>query len=100
MTVVIEETKTTDLDVPLLAGAQFAEALNSYSERNGVTVENVAEGSPAARLGLRTGDVILAVNRKTVRTIAELRESLRSAGGAFVFRVQRGDAQVFIAAQR
>jgi serine protease Do/serine protease DegQ len=100
--VVIEGTKTTDFgeSVALLAGAQFAEALNSYSERNGVTVQNVAEGSPAARLGLRAGDVILAVNRKTVRTIAELRESLRSAGGAFVFRVQRGDAQVFIAAQR
>ena len=100
VSVVIEATQTTDLGsvVRQLGGAQFAEA--AHAAVAGVPVESVAEGSAAARLGLKAGDVIVAINRKPVHSIAELREAVRSAGSGLVLRIQRGDAQVFIASQR
>src|SRR5690606_38811501 len=49
-----------------LAGADFQDASGN------VLVASVAPGSPAAQAGLRTGDVIVAVNRQPVRTVAEL----------------------------
>jgi Do/DeqQ family serine protease len=99
VSVVIEGTKTTDLaeTVPQLSGAQLVEEAASS---DGVSVASVAEGSAAARLGLKAGDVILAVNRKPVRSITELREAMRGSRSGLVLRIQRGDAQVYIAAQR
>lgn len=94
--VVIEATKTTDLGTaaPKLAGAQLAE---QPSEASGIAVESVADGSAAARLGLKAGDLIVGINQKPVHTIAELRDAVRAAGSGLVLRIQRGDAQIFIA---
>ncbi|MEW6593589.1 MAG: DegQ family serine endoprotease [Thermodesulfobacteriota bacterium] len=45
-------------------------------EKSGVLVVNVEPGSPAADKGLRRGDLILEVNRKPVRTVAEFAKAL------------------------
>ncbi|HEX7953455.1 MAG TPA: PDZ domain-containing protein, partial [Burkholderiales bacterium] len=50
----------------------------------------VAQGSPAYQNGLRAGDVIVAVNRKKVRTSAEFIAALR-VPGKLVLSVVRGD---------
>jgi len=42
----------------------------------GATVTKVMAGSPAARAGLRTGDVVVAVGSHTVGSLAELQERL------------------------
>jgi hypothetical protein len=55
-----------------------ARSTGSAGERDGVTAESVTEGGAAARLGLRAGDVVLTVNRKT---------------GTHNRRVARGDAR-------
>jgi serine protease Do/serine protease DegQ len=55
-----------------------------------VAVVAVAEGSPAYQNGLRAGDVIVAVNRKKVRTSAEFIAALR-VSGKLVLSVVRGD---------
>jgi len=55
---------------PGLAGAQFAS--NTTTQLNGVETTSVEPGSPAAQRGLRAGDVIVAVNRQPVRSIADL----------------------------
>ena len=39
----------------------------------GVVVEDVRRNTPAWRAGLRQGDLIVAVNRETVRNLGELR---------------------------
>lgn len=44
----------------------------------GVLVREVRSGSPAEKAGLKAGDVILRVDNERVRTLAELREKLRS----------------------
>ncbi len=55
-----------------------------------VQVAAVAEGSTAYRHGLRSGDLIVAVNRSRVRNVAELGAAVRRAGGLSL-SVVRGD---------
>jgi Do/DeqQ family serine protease len=66
-----EDQLLSGVDIhPGLAGASFAPA--STSSDSGVEVTNVEEGSPAAQRGLRSGDVITAVNRVLVRNLRDL----------------------------
>lgn len=44
---------------------------------SGVLVREVRSGTPAAKAGLKAGDVIIKVNEKPVKTLADLREQLR-----------------------
>jgi len=63
----------------------------SFDEENGtVVVANVAAGSPAAQAGLTPGDVILAVNRQRVTSVAELTRALRAARGTIALDISRG----------
>jgi S1-C subfamily serine protease len=60
-----------------------------------LTVIAVAEGSPAARSGLRAGDIVLAVNGKSVAERAShscANGTACSVGSAFAYTVQRGKA--------
>ncbi|TCN25241.1 Do family serine endopeptidase [Sinorhizobium americanum] len=75
---------------PRLEGAQFQDAAGN------VVVSNVEDGSAAARAGLRPGDVIVAVNRKPVATVAELAAELKTAGGAIGLDLFRGGAKLFL----
>ena len=43
-------------------------------------VQNVAEGSPAAEAGFERGDVIVEVDKKPVKSVADLRESVDKHG--------------------
>ncbi|HUO35463.1 MAG TPA: PDZ domain-containing protein [Candidatus Acidoferrum sp.] len=45
---------------------------------SGILVRSVNEGTPAAKAGLKAGDVITSVNGKEVKTLWDLREQLRS----------------------
>jgi serine protease Do len=64
----------------------------------GLVVQNVMEGSPAADAGFERGDVIVEVNKKPVKSVAELRESVakNGKGSPMLFRVQRQDASLFL----
>lgn len=48
-------------------------------DKNGVAVRAVEPGSPAARAGLREGDVILALNNSNVATPEELKSKVTAA---------------------
>jgi Do/DeqQ family serine protease len=78
---------------PGLVGAQFAEA--SAARDDGVEVTAVEPGSPAAQRGLRAGDVITAINRRPVRSLAELNEIASSSRILFLL-VQRGDRALML----
>jgi serine protease Do len=64
----------------------------------GLVVQNVQEGSPAADAGFERGDVIVEVDKKPVKSVAELRESVdkRAKGKPMLFRIQRQDASIFL----
>ena len=64
----------------------------------GVLVRSVAPGSPAARAGLRPGDVVLQANNKPVRTPAEAYAAL--AETRVLLLISRGGTTLFIVVGR
>lgn len=93
---------TGDEAVPKLVGARFTEIPQDHPARDelkGVYVAEVALGSPAWQLGLREGDIILAVNRKKVRTVDEFQQAARKAKGAIALDVMRGNLRLFLASR-
>ena len=71
---------------PALEGASLSNA-----DGGGVVVQNIAEGSPAARSGLRPNDVILGIGRVRVANVQQLRAAIQNAN-AFAVTVRRGNA--------
>jgi serine protease Do len=67
----------------------------------GVLVIDVIQGSPAARGGIRAGDIILEVNRKAIRSVDELNEvvskgSVTKGSDDPLFFIQRGVSKRYI----
>ncbi|WP_152613445.1 PDZ domain-containing protein, partial [Inquilinus limosus] len=56
----------------------------------GVVVTAVAARSPAARLGLQPGDVLLRLNDEAVESTAALDDALRGSRGPWRIAIQRG----------
>ena len=71
------------------ASAQDA-GVDPFNGVAGVLVTAVAAG-PAQRIGLRTGDVVRAVNGQAVTSPAELEGLLARPSGGWVLQIQRGE---------
>jgi membrane-associated protease RseP (regulator of RpoE activity) len=71
-----------------VAGAELSELNPDLAEyfgvADGVLVLNAPDGTPAARAGLRAGDVIVQVNRTAVTSVGEVRRAIDAAAGATV----------------
>ncbi len=61
---------------------------------NGLVVEQAS--GPAARAGIRQGDVITAVNGTPVKSVQDLRRATDKAKGTVALLVKRGDASIFV----
>lgn len=85
--------------VPQLAGARLVEVQRG-DRPQGVGVVSVERDSEAWRLGLRRGDVIIAVNQKRVASLGELREALKDADRTLALTIVRGDAVLNLIARR
>ncbi|MBB5537734.1 S1-C subfamily serine protease [Rhizobium giardinii] len=72
-----------------LEGAQFQDATGN------MVVSSIEDGGAAARSGLRAGDVIVAVNRRPVSTVAELAAALNNASGTIALELFRGGLELF-----
>lgn len=57
----------------------------------GVVVLGVARGSPAERLRLRTGDVVVSVNNQPIDRVTTLQQALERASGSWVVSIRRDD---------
>ena len=51
---------------------------------------------PAARAGIRQGDVITAVNGTPVKSVDDLRRAAEKAKGTVALLVKRGEASIFV----
>jgi len=89
-------TNGEDLD-PRLAGAVFGvvEGHNTPGSHN-LEVVDIEHDSNPYRAGLRKGDIVVAVNRERVTSVAELKEVLAAGSDALLFQLQRGDAALFL----
>src|SRR5690606_7781310 len=65
----------------------------------GVLVTGLDRNGPAARAGVREGDLILEVNRRPVNDVRSWHERVRSVsrGEMVLLRLQRGDSAVYVA---
>jgi len=71
----------------------------AYGKVSGVLVSRVDSDSVAWRAGLRQGDIVIAVNWETTRSVAELEKALGSAGSSFALQVVRDSATLYIVIQ-
>ncbi len=80
---------------PALEGATL---VNGATERgnNGVEITELEARSPAARIGLQEGDIIVGVNRNRVNTVNELGNLLDDASGVIALNVQRGSSSLYL----
>lgn len=67
-------------------------------DNSGVLVREVRESSPAAKAGLKAGDVLIKVDGKPIRTLADLREQLRdkSSDKPVTFGVLRRGSEISV----
>ncbi|WP_313087689.1 serine endoprotease DegP, partial [Atlantibacter hermannii] len=77
-------------------GIEGAEMSNQTGNTPGVVVNSVKAGSPAARIGLKKGDIILGANQQPVKNIAELRKILDSKPSVLALNVKRGDSTLYL----
>ena len=86
------------ITAPQLAGATIRELRSAdpwFGKMEGVMVESVAPDGAAHRNGLRDGDLILAVNRRRVRSVEELGEATENQP-LLALDILRGDVRLFI----
>ena len=84
---------------PALRGAALRDLRQGdpgHDRIEGVIAAEVEPGSPAARNGIRPGDVIVAVNRRRVRNSEELEAAFEQAGRVLALNIVRGNGQLFI----
>jgi serine protease Do len=66
--------------------------------KGGVVITDLDEDSPAAAVGLQSGDVILQVNHRAVNTVAEFNSAVRAGASkeSTLLLVRRGAGTNFI----
>ncbi|MNC84606.1 Periplasmic serine endoprotease DegP precursor [compost metagenome] len=62
----------------------------------GLVVSAVEDDSRAHQAGFRAGDIVYAVNRRRVQTLAEFQAALRGAQGGYAVSLLRGDFNISI----
>ncbi|MBI2986937.1 MAG: DegQ family serine endoprotease, partial [Deltaproteobacteria bacterium] len=77
---------------------QIAESLG-LDRAEGVVITAVEPGSSGDEAGLRRGDIVLEIDRKPVRSLAEYRRAIGEGrkGKGILFLVRRGDNTLFLA---
>src|SRR5690606_1355690 len=80
---------------PYLAGAK----LEPRGDGPGIKVVAIEPGSPAQAAGLQVGDVIVAANRREVRTLDDLRTAAKASSKRLLLQIARGGAGLFLVLQ-
>jgi serine protease Do len=81
--------------------AQTAQRLG-IGPKEGVLVAGVQDDSPAQTAGVRTGDVILEVNKRKVTSVKEAQEAVQThqtQGDPLVLLLRRGESSLYAALQ-
>lgn len=80
---------------PALEGATLTNGKTKQGD-NGIVVSEIESRSPASRIGLQDGDVIIGINRKKVDNLVQLGTELEDANGVIALNVKRGIASLYL----
>lgn len=86
---------------PRLQGAKLGPISEDHplaGKAQGVQVQAIERGSPAAQAGLRPGDIISAANREPVESVGELRE-IADGNSQLLLHIRRGNGALFLLLQ-
>ena len=61
-----------------------------------MVISNLQARSPAARIGLQDGDVIIGINRRKIDTVMQLRSELDEAKGVIALNIKRGISSLYL----
>ena len=80
------------------AGARLEDVDDSSSQNGqpGIRVVEVASGSAAWQAGLRSGDIILSVNRQWVFSLDDLVQIVNGRTSGLLLNIQRGESALFL----
>ncbi|NNJ70101.1 MAG: DegQ family serine endoprotease [Kiritimatiellales bacterium] len=93
----VEPTAYEKLGVTVEALDSDAARRFGYGDREGVLVTTVEPGSPASRSGLKIGHIITSVNRQSIDSVREFKQTLQEAeGGKILFLISDGRSSRFI----
>jgi len=105
-TLVIAEVKQTNLLGEKLdqrlAGALFGlidESSSLFNKAEGIIILDVAAGSPAARAGLRKGDIIVSINRIAVNNFDKFESALKKSDKGILMNIRRSNTALFVIIQ-
>lgn len=82
-----------------LSGATLTEAETRDGNRSAIVIADVEQGSAAWYNGLRRGDIVLSVNRRSLSSIEELRQILSDRPRTLLLNIQRGRRALFVLLQ-
>ncbi len=84
---------------PLLQGATF-KALNKanpyHGSTSGLLITAIEPNSPAMRVGLMKGDIILAVNKQKIFNLSDLDKAAKSSRNQLLIHLQRGQSFLYL----
>jgi len=89
----LEQFAASSTELPLLKGATLKElsAKQPYQGASkGLLITDIQANSPAAQVGLMEGDIILAVNKKELATLADLKKAASLTHDQLLLHLQRG----------
>ena len=97
----LQQSSQTQVDsATIFTGIEGAEMSNRRGkDEKGVIVNSVKGNTPAARIGLKKGDIIIGVNQQQVSNIAELRKILDTKPSVMALNIQRGDTTIYLLMQ-
>uniref|UniRef100_UPI003100DF97 DegQ family serine endoprotease n=1 Tax=Neorhizobium sp. EC2-8 TaxID=3129230 RepID=UPI003100DF97 len=99
VTIAAEDRSPADLSGTPLDGATMRDASGQEAQQTGglgVVVEEVEPESAAARAGLRDGDLILAVNRTPVASVADLQRATAARPAILALELVRDGAGLLL----
>jgi Do/DeqQ family serine protease len=80
---------------PALEGATLTNGKTQQGD-SGIVISDLEARSPATRIGLQDGDVIIGINRKKVDTLMQLRTELDGAKGVIALNIKRGISSLYL----
>lgn len=84
---------------PLLKGATLKELSKKHPYQGtskGLLITDVQANSPAAQVGLMEGDIILAINKRKVASIADLNKATALSRNQLLIHLQRGQNFIYL----